>query len=311
MPSRLIGYLTLPLLLLLAACGGAPAATTNPVSPTLLVTALPSPQAEPTQSLDALPTNAAGVKLAAKVNGDEITLTQFDEAFTRRQQEITDAASSSALRQDVLNQLIEGVLIAQGAKAENLNVTDAEVQTEMQSMKDAAGSEQAWNDWLKTNLYTADDFADNLRSTLLTNKVRDSLTSDLDGNVKQVHARHILVATEAEAQDILKRLNNGEDFAVLAATLSQDETTKQQGGDLGWFTQEELLAPELARVAFSLQPNQIGGPVKSNLGYHIVQTLEIAARPVDQQRRVYIAQARFDNWLRPLYEKAVIDRYLS
>lgn len=308
---RYLRLLTLPVLLLLAACGGGGAApTANPLDPTLLASA-PAIEATVPPSTDSLPTNGAGVKLVAKVNGDEVTLPEFEQALARRQQEVTDAASSGALRLDVLNQLIEGVLIEQGAKTQNIAVTDEQVQAEVQAMKESAGSDEAWNEWLSTNLYTADDFATNLRSTLLTNSVRDSLTADLNGNVNQAHARHILVETEAEAADILTRLNAGDDFVVLASTLSKDESTRLQGGDLGWFTREELLAPELAQVAFSLQPNQIAGPVKSSLGYHVVQTLEIADRPVDPERRVYIAQARFENWLRPLYEKAVIERYLT
>lgn len=302
------------LLVSLAACSGAPAAapTVNPIDPNLLVTSqiVPTALPQPTQSPETLPTNSAGVRLVAKVNGEDITLDDFSQALARRQQEV-DAATPEALRIDVLNQLIEQLLIQQGAKAQNIVVTDDQVQTELQSMKSDAGSDDAWAQWLVTNQYTEADFAASLRSTLLTNAVRDSLTKDLESNVPQVHARHILVSSEAAADDILTRLKNGEDFAALAKSLSEDETTRDNGGDLGWFTQEELLVPELSQVAFALKPGEIGGPVKTELGYHIVQTLEFADRPVDPERRVYIAQARFEKWLRPLYDSATIERYLQ
>ncbi|MBL8154745.1 MAG: peptidylprolyl isomerase [Anaerolineae bacterium] len=287
-------------LLLLAACGAAPPDSTIPTNPASPPTAAPSP--------GELPTTEDGVAVVARVNGEAITLPEFERALARRQQEGFPAASMDALRQDVLNQLIEQTLIIQGAKAQNLVVDDAQLQAELQSQVELAGGQQGWESWLGTNLYTADEFSEVLRSVLTSNKVRDSLTTDLEGNVRQVHARHILLRTEAEAQAAMSRLQAGEDFAAVAMDLSQDETTRQSGGDLGWFTPEELLAPELAQVAFSLQPGQMGGPVASELGYHVVQTIEFADLPVEADRRVYIAQNRFENWLRPLFDNAVIER---
>ncbi|MBZ0290580.1 MAG: peptidylprolyl isomerase [Anaerolineae bacterium] len=326
--------LVLLLLLGAAGCGGnAPAATSEPAATnppptsetisdlptaeTTPVASVPSPTAPaetsappslPTAPAAGSPIDENGVQLAARVNGVGIPLTNLEQALARRQLEV-NAADAGALRSEVLDQLIEQAVIEQGAAAQNVGVTDAEVQTELQSNVELAGSQDAWNQWLATNQYTADEFTQTLRYTLITNRVRDSLTTDLNGDVRQVHARHILLKTEAEALDVLNRLNSGEDFVALAAALSNDETTRQQGGDLGWFTQEELLVPELGQAAFALQPGQIGGPVGTELGYHVIQTLEFADRPVEAERRVFIAQARFENWLKPLLENATIERY--
>jgi parvulin-like peptidyl-prolyl isomerase len=92
--------------------------------------------------------------------------------------------------------------------------------------------------------------------------------------------------------------------------MSKDDTTRDLGGDLGWFTLEELLTPQLSKVAFTLKAGEIRGPVATDLGYHIVQVLEFAKRPVEPERRANIAEVRFDNWLTPLYGKADIKRYL-
>ncbi len=299
-----VKMITAMLVLLMAAgCGGAPAATENPVS---IPNPTPNVVAQPTAG--EMPTNEAGVKLVAKVNGEGITLPDFEQALARKVQEV-NAASPDALRSDVLNQMIEERLIIQGAQSQNMMVNDADVQGELQAQIQQAGGDAGWEAWLKTNQYTATEFPQVLRTSLISNKVRDSLTADLEGNVKQVHARHILLRTESDAKDILTKISGGEDFASLAAQYSQDETTKERGGDLGWFTQDELLTPQLAQTAFSLQVGQIAGPVATELGYHVIQVMEIADRPVEPERRVYIAQTRFENWLRPLYYNAVIERY--
>ncbi|MEZ4669169.1 MAG: peptidylprolyl isomerase [Anaerolineae bacterium] len=287
----------------LAACGGGSNAdNTQPVD-------TPLPPAQPTSA--EIPTDGNGVQLAAKVNNDGITITEFERALARQQLEITDAASEQALHNNTLDMLIEQRLITQGATAQNIVVTDEEVQSELQSLVEQAGSQETWDAWLQSNLFTTDEYPSILRANLTFKKVRDSLTTDLEGNVLQVHARHILLRTETEAKDILDRLNAGEDFATLAANYSQDETTRAQGGDLGWFTRDELFTPELAEVAFSLQQGQIAGPVATDLGYHVIQNIEVAERPLEPlERQVYIAQARFEHWLRPLYDNAIIERYV-
>lgn len=283
------------LLLLLTACAGSVSSNNAPTR----AAQVPTPQ---------LPVNTSGVALVARVNQQDITLPDFLRALARRQVE-NNAADPAALEDDVLEQMIDQVLIEQGAAAQQISVTDDDVQAELKVNEELAGSPDAWNQWLAANGYSADEFIQTLRDTLVTNHLRDTITSDLSGDVPQVHARHILVAAEQDASNLLARLQAGEDFAALARQFSLDETTRANGGDLGWFTREELLVPQLAETAFSLQPGQIGGPVATTLGFHIVQTLESGSRPVDPERRVYIAQARFENWLQDMREKATIERY--
>jgi peptidyl-prolyl cis-trans isomerase C len=318
--NRVTILATLSLALFLAACsGGAATPTGAPASnttggqtvPTSAPNAVvPTPANVSLSETSAPSTDASGEQVVARVNGEAITMTEFQRALARSQQEV-NAADLNTLQNDVLNQLIENILIRQGAAAQNIQVSDQDVQTELKSNMDAAGSESAWQQWLTTNLFTQDEYVESLRISLTNNQVRDMLTQDLTGPVRQVHARHILVQTEADANAILSRLKAGEDFAALAQGLSKDDTTRDHGGDLGWFTQDELLTPELAKAAFALKPGEIGGPVKTELGFHVVQTLEFEDKPVDSdERRVYIAQVRFDNWVRALTDKAKIERYL-
>jgi peptidyl-prolyl cis-trans isomerase C len=323
--NRKLILATLSLALLLAACSGGSATPTSAppdntgnggTSPTSAPNAAaPTPAAVSlsvtvTANNTAPQTGANGEAIVARVNGDVITMTEYQRALARRQQEV-NAADPSTLQNDVLDQLIENILVRQGAAAQNISVSDQDVQTELKANIDTAGSDSAWQQWLTTNLFTQDEFIQSLRVSLINNQVLDRLTQDLAGPVPQVHARHILVGSESDANALLARLKAGEDFVTLAKTFSKDDTTREQGGDLGWFTQDELLAPELAKAAFALKPGEIGGPVSTQLGFHVIQTLEFENRPIDSDdRRVYIAQVRFENWLHSLTNQAKIERYL-
>lgn len=254
---------------------------------------------------DKLPKDDAGIPVVARVNDTEITLPQFQRMMQRSEQQ-----ASGGSPRIVLTTMIQQVLIDQAAADSKIEVTPDEVDRELQGLMDDAGGNEAWQRWLQANNYTEDELRSTLRETLITNRMRDRITGDLSGTVPQVHARHILVKTREEATGLLVRLRNGEDFAALAAQYSRDTSTSVDGGDLGWFTQEELLVPELAQVAFQLQPGQIAGPVQTSFGYHIIQTLESADRPVDPEKRAQLAQSRFETWLSTLAAAAKIEQYL-
>jgi peptidyl-prolyl cis-trans isomerase D len=73
-----------------------------------------------------------------------------------------------------------------------------------------------------------------------------------------------------KAEDLLKRAQAGEDFAKLAKEFSEDKASAQQGGDLGWSERKAWVAA-FAEAAFSMRPNEIRGPVKTQFGYHILR----------------------------------------
>ncbi|MCD6570766.1 MAG: peptidylprolyl isomerase, partial [Deltaproteobacteria bacterium] len=85
----------------------------------------------------------------------------------------------------------------------------------------------------------------------------------------RVKARHILVKTKNEAEDVLKRIKSGEDFAALAKKISKCPSAKK-GGDLGWISKGRMY-PAFEKAAFALNPGDISGVVKTSSGYHIIK----------------------------------------
>ena len=290
----------LPALLSAAAC--APGSTTPNTSqetpaPTQIVFAA-----------ETLPKDEDGNPLVARVNDQVITLDSYERALLRFQQQ--PVSNPAQLPKLVLDTMVQQMLIDQAAAANEIVIPDELVDQELQGLVQSAGGDQAWQLWLTANFYTETELRQALHSTLLTNQMRDRITTDLNGSVAQVHARHILVATQEEANDLLVRLRNGEDFEALAAQHSLDTSTANSGGDLGWFTHEELLEPTLAEVAFTVEPGQVAGPVQTSLGYHVIQSIERAVRPVDPAKRAQLAQSRFERWLESLTVGARVETYL-
>ncbi len=101
---------------------------------------------------------------------------------------------------------------------------------------------------------------------------------------ERVKVRHILIKTTdksdadkkkalTKAEDLLKQLKGGADFATLAKQNSDDPGSAQNGGDLDWVVRGQTV-PEFEKVAFSLQPKELSGIVTTQYGYHIIQLIE-------------------------------------
>src|SRR5207237_1252844 len=107
------------------------------------------------------------------------------------------------------------------------------------------------------------------------------------------HARHILVATEPFAERLVRRLDKGEKFDVLAKQESMD-SSKSNGGDLGWFTPDRMV-PEFAGALVALKAGEYTHrPIQTQYGWHIIQLLETRGLtpPPFEQVRVRTARRR-------------------
>jgi len=143
---------------------------------------------------------------------------------------------------------------------------------------------------------------------LLRQKVYDSITSDLKPVQDQVWARHILVATEDEANQVYAKLMAGEDFGSLAKQVSTDTGSGANGGDLGWFGRG-MMVKEFEDAAFSQPIGEIGKPVKTQYGYHIIQVLGHEERPLTDNQFNQTKQTAIDDWLAKVKAAAKITTY--
>ncbi len=144
---------------------------------------------------------------------------------------------------------------------------------------------------------------------VLRRELQESLATEVPTSAEQVRARHILVATQEEADQIIERLKGGEDFADLAAELSLDTSNNLQGGDLGWFSRGQMVT-EFDEAAFTLQPGETSGVVQSTFGFHIINVLEREAdRPLDDAALESKKSAALQDWLAEKRESDIVRRY--
>jgi peptidyl-prolyl cis-trans isomerase C len=87
----------------------------------------------------------------------------------------------------------------------------------------------------------------------------------------KAHARHILVNSESECEDLKKQIQDGADFAEIAKKHSQCPSGRQ-GGDLGEFSKGQMV-PEFDDVVFAEEIGKTYGPVKTQFGYHLIEIL--------------------------------------
>lgn len=151
---------------------------------------------------------------------------------------------------------------------------------------------------LDRNNLLESDLRTNLQDGLLRDRVQTAIGQEqAPDSQEQVHARHILVAAEDQANDVLQQLQNGADFGTLAAQLSTDPGSKDKLGDLGWFPRGIMDKP-FEDAAFALQPGQLSGVVHGANGYHVIQVLERdPSRPVAADQLQTLRQKAFNDWL--------------
>ncbi|MCI0520960.1 MAG: peptidylprolyl isomerase [Chloroflexi bacterium] len=147
-----------------------------------------------------------------------------------------------------------------------------------------------------------------IEGQLLREKVMDAVLAetDLQAEEEQVWARHILVGSVVTATHVLSLLEQGGDWAALAAQYSTDASNSQNSGDLGWFNRTQMVQA-FADAAFALEVGKISEPVQSSFGWHIIQTLGHEMRPLTLEKYDELRQQKFDEWLQAQREAAEVE----
>lgn len=249
--------------------------------------------------------------LAALVNGEPITIEMLELEMNAQSATRDQVADVETFRTEILERLIDDELVKQFAEANNIVVTEEQIQSEIAELNTIA----AESDKTLTEIagYPEALIEQKVYDALITQAVRDYIVSQLPATTTQVHARHILVKSEQAALDILEQLDEGADFAELAREFSKDGSTAPAGGDLGWIAEGDLLQSEVEAIIFQMpEGSRWPVPVGSVLGYHIIESLErVEDRPLNPQQEIERQQRAYDEFLAQQREAATIVRYVG
>lgn len=215
------------------------------------------------------------VDAVASVDGDKITKDQLYEVLM------------SQGGTDVLDSMIEQKVINKEAEKKSVTISEKELDKELDALITSYGGEDTFNQALEANGIKESEVKKDLETNLKAKKLvedtinisEDEMKSYFDENKdsfdqpEQVKASHILVKDEKTANEVKKKLSDGEKFAELAKEYSTDTASKEDGGDLGYFSKEDMVQ-EFSDAAFDLNVNEISEPVKTEYGYHVIKVID-------------------------------------
>lgn len=211
----------------------------------------------------------------ATVNGVEITKDRLYDSMI---------AGGGA---QTLDTLINEELINQEAAKQNITISDADIEEELEMYRTQFGSDEKLNEALTQFGMTRDQLEEQIVQQLKLTKLLEPQVEVTDEQVKQifeqnqesfntpeqVRASVILVATEEEAKEIVKELDGGADFAELAKNKSLDVMTKEQGGDTDFFARGER-EEAVEEASFKLAKGEVSEPVKTTEGYQVIKVTD-------------------------------------
>jgi peptidyl-prolyl cis-trans isomerase C len=214
-------------------------------------------------------------------------------------------------REQIISYVADVMLAAQAAEARKLQETDDF------RKRDA---------FFRRKLLMGLMLQDHARSLVTDEALRKIYEEQIKpmGAAEEVRARHILfradpkdekaqAEAQARAQAVMERIKKGEDFAALATELSEDPSGKGNGGDLDYFTKDQMV-PEFANIAFQMHPGQVSNPVRTPFGWHIIKLEDRRNRPVPefdkvrQQIETFLVRRGQTELITQLREKAKIER---
>lgn len=211
--------------------------------------------------------------LTACGGGDSETIVETDEGNVTKEDFYEELKSKHG--EEVLTELVTMTVLA-----EKYEVSDEEVDAELESIKEQIGD--SYKETLEAQNITEDDLRTDIKNGLLQEK---AITEDIEvtdeeieqyfeRQNKKIEAQHILVTDEELAKKVAKEAKDGKDFAKLAEKYSTDEENAKEGGTLPQFGVGEMAA-EFENAVFDMKEDEISEPVQSEFGFHIIKLNKI------------------------------------
>jgi hypothetical protein len=307
--TAIISAVLLLIGLLLVGCG-----EDNPVTPVatqaqqtaqteanLLPTATAVPTVVPTNTPIPTPTP---IPLAATVNGEAILLTDYEAKLAQYQQWFPNGAPDGRdIRVYTLETMITQRLVEQAAAREGVFISADAIQQSINEAIEMSGGQEAYQVWLEQSNFTEATFYEQTSEEAIMQAMVEHVTANVPTAAEFVRARYIQVDDPAVAETVIVELAAGADFVTLVQLYSVEPTKDVTNGDLGFFSRNTLLVPEVEAAAFDLQPFEHSGIITVNQldgtqTYYVVETVaRDAARPLTPQQRFELLQPAFENWL--------------
>ncbi|MCH7662352.1 MAG: peptidylprolyl isomerase, partial [Chloroflexi bacterium] len=239
---------------------------------------------------------AVPVEIAATVNGETITLSNYQASLSRYEAAIIEVGTILATQsasERVLDDLINRQLLSQAAREADFIADKPMVEQRLVELTKKAGGEEALSDWMAANFYTLGSLRLELALEMEAAWMRDQIISAVPETAEQVLARQVWFSTSFEAERVYDQLQNGAAFDIIITNNDPQEL-----GYLGWFPRGYLLDPKLEEAAFSLQPGQYSRVIETRLGFHILEILDYDPnRQLTQDARLLFQTQILQEWL--------------
>ncbi|WP_249870178.1 peptidylprolyl isomerase [Oceanobacillus saliphilus] len=213
-------------------------------------------------TLAACTQNEADSENVAETAAGNITKEEF-------YQELKDRNGEAILEEMITIKVLE----------DNYEVTEEDVESEMEAMREAYGDQ--FDLIIEQNFGDEDALREIIRVSLLQEAAiaedieitEEDLQEEYNRQNTEIDAQHILVADEETANEVKQQLDEGGDFAELAAEYSTDGTA-QDGGNLGYFSSGQMV-PEFEDAAYNMESGEVSEPVQSQFGFHIIKVNDV------------------------------------
>lgn len=282
-------------LILLTALGLSACASLSPAEPT----------ATPSATFTTEPPTATPEPLALTVNGEGVTVVEFDAEVARyitAQEALGRTVASADATRAVIEDLTAQLLLAQGARADGFTLDDSALQARVDALAAQTGGAGNLTTWQAEHGYSEQAFRSALKRGAEAAWMRDKIIAAVPSTAEQVHVQQILLYNLDTAQSFLLQLNGGGDFDELASRA--DPLTR---GDLGWVPRGYLLEKQIEDAAFALQVGGHSDVITTDVGFHIVRILATdPARALSPDAYLALQEQALKNWIEEQRQQASI-----